>query len=200
MATIDTIINNIFLKQPRRGKTHEVQLTPYKAAGHRIVTIILLSVIFATSCDPGYNEDMVIRNESSHTVTVIPSPYSWYNTDMDSTFSQENKTYTLAPNEEVVIQSNGGIGSASLEEGIATFQQYYGDSVTIRFPEVEIEPAPQEIYHITDTTGISPYNFGSTYYKYEEKIHYGRWFNGHSTYGKLTFSITDEHYDAAWGW
>ena len=30
MATIDTIINNIFLKQPRRGKTHEVQLTPHK--------------------------------------------------------------------------------------------------------------------------------------------------------------------------
>ena len=25
------IIINIFLKQPRRGKTHEVQITPHKA-------------------------------------------------------------------------------------------------------------------------------------------------------------------------
>lgn len=153
---------------------------------------ITLLAIFATSCDPGYEEDMVIRNESSHIVTVIPAPYSWYNIDMDSTFSQENKTYTLAPNEEVVIQSNGGIGSASLEEAINVFLQYYGDSVTFRF---DGETGPQTVYYRTDTTNISPYNFNSTQYKYEEKRHYGRWFNGHSSYGKLTFAITNEHYE-----
>ena len=52
------------------------------------------------------------------------------------------------------------------------------------------------MYYAGDTTGISPYNFSSTLYQYEETRHYGRWFNGHPSYGKLTFTITDEHYQA----
>ena len=184
------MIKNLFLEQPRRGKTHEVQLTPYKAVGRSmgIVTLILLSVILATACDPGYYEGMVIRNESSQTVTVIPGTRECGTGE--PSYNVENKTYTLAPSEEVVIQSTGGIGEASLEEGIEVFLQYYGDSVTFCFNG---ETEPQIVYYRTDTTGISPYNFNSTHYKYKEKRHYGRWFNGHSSYGKLTFSITNEH-------
>ena len=155
----------------------------------RFTAIILLTVL-AIACDPGYDEDMVIRNESSRTVTVIPGNRNYATGEPDIVV--ENNTYTLAPSEEVVIQGNGGIGSASLEEAIATFLQYYGDSVTFRFAG---ETEQQIVFLRTDTTGISPYNFNSTYYKYEEKRHYGLWFNGHSSYGKLTFTITDEHYE-----
>lgn len=162
----------------------------------RFTAIILLTVL-ATACDPGYNENMTIRNASAHTVTVIPAPYSWYDSGMDSTHTWTNESYTLVPGQEVVIHHSGGIGGASLEEGIATFQQYYGDSVTIRFPNIEIEPTPQMIYHIADTTGISPFNFKGTHYQYEEKYNTGRIFNGHPMYGKLTFIVTDEHYNAA---
>lgn len=163
----------------------------------KLLAIALLA-IFATACDPGYNEDMVIRNASSYTVTIIPGTRECATEEPD--YDEENKSYTIAPNQEVIIQSNGGIGGASLEEGIATFQQYYGDSVTILFPNIEIEPSPQVIYYITDTTGISPFNFKGTHYQYEEKHNNGWVFNGHPTYGKLTFIITDEHYDEAWGW
>lgn len=160
----------------------------------RFTAIILLTVL-ATACDPGYNENMTIRNASAHTVTVIPGTRDCATGGPE--YSVENKTVTIAPNAEVVIHASGGIGGASLEEGIATFQQYYGDSVTIRFPNIEIEPTPQMIYHIADTTGISPFNFKGTHYQYEEKYNTGRIFNGHPMYGKLTFIVTDEHYNAA---
>lgn len=160
----------------------------------RFTAIILLTVL-ATACDPGYNENMTIRNASTHTVTVIPGTRDCATGGPE--YSVENKTVTIAPNAEVVIHASGGIGGASLEEGIATFQQYYGDSVIIRFPNIEIEPTPQMIYHIADTTGISPFNFKGTHYQYEEKYNTGRIFNGHPMYGKLTFIVTDEHYNAA---
>ena len=158
-------------------------------------TAIILLTLLATACDPGYNENMTIRNASAHTVTVIPGTRDCATGGPE--YSVENKTVTIAPNAEVVIHASGGIGGASLEEGIATFQQYYGDSVTIRLPNIEIEPTPQMIYHIADTTGISPFNFKGTHYQYEEKYNTGRIFNGHPMYGKLTFIVTDEHYNAA---
>ena len=158
-------------------------------------TAIILLTLLATACDPGYNENMTIRNASAHTVTVIPGTRDCATGGPE--YSVENKTVTIAPNAEVVIHTIGGIGGASLEEGIATFQQYYGDSVTIRFLNIEIEPTPQMIYHIADTTGISPFNFKGTHYQYEEKYNTGRIFNGHPMYGKLTFIVTDEHYNAA---
>ena len=160
----------------------------------RFTAIILLTVL-ATACDPGYNENMTIRNASTHTVTVIPGTRDCATGCPE--YSVENKTVTIAPNAEVVIHASGGIGGASLEEGIVTFQQYYGDSVIIRFPNIEIEPTPQIIYHINDTTGISPFNFKDAHYQYEEKYNTGRIFNGHPMYGKLTFIVTDEHYNAA---
>lgn len=197
---------DIFLKQPRRGKTHEVQLTPHKAEGRNVVMeatgrsmwtipVILLLAVILTACDPGYNEEIVIRNESNYTVTVIPGTRDCATGSPE--YSVENRSYTIAPNAEVVIHTIGGIGGASLEEGIATFQQYYGDSVIIRFPNIEIEPTPQIIYHINDTTGISPFNFKDAHYQYEEKHSTGRFFNGHPMYGKHTFIVTDGHYNAA---
>ena len=68
----------------------------------RFTAIILLTVL-ATACDPGYNEDMLIRNTSSHSVTVIPAPYSWYDSGTDSTHTWTNESYTLVPGQEVVI-------------------------------------------------------------------------------------------------
>ena len=194
-----------FLEQPRRGNTHEVQLTPYNRSAVwgrtsqrsvKMVVIILLAIL-ATACDPGYTEEIAIRNGSSHTVTVIPSPLSWYDSEQDTTFTHETKSYTIAPGEEVVVNYEGGIGGASFSQGESMFFQYYNDSVTFRFNG---ETGPQVVYHKEENTGISPYNFKSLNYRYEQKLNTGMIFHGHPNYGKLTFTITDEHYDAAWGW
>lgn len=177
-----------FLEQHRRGnKTHIVRSVWTLAA-------MLTLAAFAAACDPGFNEDMVIRNASSHTVTVVPAPYSYYNSMLDSTLTLTHETYTIAPNDEVVIQVGGGIGAASFELGVCEFMDYYSDSVTFRFVG---ETNPQIVYYRSDTTGISPFNFNSMNYQYEEDVNNGLIFHGHRSYGKLTFIITDEHYEEA---
>lgn len=159
----------------------------------KLTTIILLAVL-ATACDPAYTEEIAIRNASSHTVTVIPSPLNWYDSIQDTTFTQENQTYTIAPGEEVVILNNGGLGGADRTVAEYMLLQYYSDSVTFRFNG---ETGPQIIYHKEENTGISPYNFQSLNYQYEEKLNTGLIFHGHPNYGKLTFTITDDHYEEA---
>ena len=152
--------------------------------------------VFATACDPGYNEDMVIRNASSHTVTVIPGTRDC--ATGEPSYSVENKSYTLAPGEEVVIHNDGGLGSASFEEGVNYFKAFYGDSVKLGFGGFgEDGLLCEKTYYTWETDGISPYNFQSSNYTYEEKRNTGLVFHGLPYYGKLMFTITDEHYDAA---
>ena len=183
-----------FLKQPRRDK---LSATPHKRSA--VVAIFLTAVtltlaFLTTACDPGYTEDVVIRNASKHYVTIIPLHAE---TD-DSTATTSEKTYTLAPNEEVVIEQLGGIGSASFEEGVTYFKYFYGDSVKLGFGGFGEDGLWREkTYFAWETTGISPYNFQSLNYTYEEKRNTGRVFHDLPYYGKLTFTITDEHYEEA---
>lgn len=196
-----------FLEQSRRDNTHEVQLTPDKAEGRnvgrmtttagrsvgRIAALLILAVCIA-ACDPGYTEDVAIRNASSHYVTIIPHD-AMLN---DSTLVSSNKVYTLAPNEEIVIEQLGGIGSASFEEGVNYFKAFYGDSVKLGFGGFGEDGLWREkTYFARETTGISPYHFQSLNYTYEEKRNTGRVFHDLPYYGKLTFTITNEHYGEA---
>jgi hypothetical protein len=159
----------------------------------KFVAMILLTLL-AAACDPGYTEDVVIRNASTHYVTIIPL----HPETNDTSANIAGKTYTLAPNEEVVIEQLGGIGSASFEEGVNYFKVFYGDSVTLAFGNFYDDGLWREkTYYTWDTDGISPYNFKSSNYTYEEKRNTGRVFHDLPYYGKLTFTITDEHYDEA---
>ena len=147
------------------------------------------------ACDPGYTEDVVIRNASSHYVTI--TDYGIDNNDYDIANYMHN-ILCLAPNEEVVIEQLGGIGSASFEEGVNYFKTFYGDSVKFGFGGFAEEILVREkTYYAWETTGISPYNFQSLNYTYEEKRNTGRVFHDLPYYGKLTFTITDEHYEEA---
>ena len=157
----------------------------------KIIATLLLAVI-ATACDPGYTEDVVIRNASTHYVTIFPL----YPETKGTTATIP--IYKLAPNEEVVIEQLGGIGSASFEEGVNYFKAFYGDSVKLVFGTFgEDEPRREKTYYTWETDGISPYNFQSSNYTYEEKRNTGRVFHDLPYYGKLTFTITDEHYEEA---
>ena len=185
-----------FLGQSRRDNTHEVQLTPHKAKGRNVgvLAAMLILAVFAAACDPGYTEDVVIRNASGHYVTIIPL----HQETNDSMATNAEKTYTLAPNEEVVINQLGGIGSASFEEGVNYFKTFYGDSVTLVFGNFYDDGLwCEKTYYTWETGGISPYNFQSSNYIYEEKRNTGHVFHDLPYYGKLTFTITDEHYDEA---
>lgn len=157
----------------------------------KIIATLFLAVI-ATACDPGYTEDVVIRNASTHYVAIFPL----YPESKGTTANIP--LYKLPPNNEVVIEHLGGIGSASFEEGVNYFKAFYGDSVKLVFGSFEEDELRREkTYYIWDTDGISPYNFQSPNYTYEEKRNTGHVFHDLPYYGKLTFTITDEHYDAA---
>ena len=159
------------------------------------LTAVTLTLAFlTTACDPGYTEDVAIRNASKHYVTIIPHD-AMLN---DSTLVPSNKVYTLAPNEEIVIKQLGGIGSASFEEGVNYFKAFYGDSVKLGFGGFGEDGLWREkTYFARETTGISHYHFQSLYYSYEEKRTTGRVFHDLPYYGKLTFTITEEHYEEA---
>ena len=160
----------------------------------KIIFIMTLAVMQA-ACDPGYTEDVVIRNASSHYVTI--TDYGIDNNDYDIADYMHN-ILRLAPNEEVVIEQLGGIGSASFEEGVNYFKTFYGDSVKFGFGGFAEEILVREkTYYAWETTGISPYNFQSLNYTYEEKRNTGRVFHDLPYYGKLTFTITNEHYEEA---
>ena len=151
--------------------------------------------LMQAACDPGYTEDVVIRNASSHYVTI--TDYGIDNNDYDIADYMHNILH-LAPNEEVVIEQLGGIGSASFEEGVNYFKAFYGDSVKLGFGGFEEEILVREkTYYAWETEGISPYNFQSLNYTYEEKRNTGRVFHDLPYYGKLTFTITNEHYEEA---
>ena len=170
----------------------------YKAKTMKKNAFVFLSIVvltvFATACDPGYTEDVVIRNVSKHYVTIIPHD-AMLN---DSTLVSSNKVYTLAPNEEIVVKQLGGIGTASFDEGVNYFKTFYGDSVKLSFGGFGEDGLVREKkYYAWETDGISPYNFQSEKYTYEEKRNTGRVFHDLPYYGKLTFSITDEHYAEA---
>ena len=189
-------MKNTFIEQPRRGNTHEVLITPHKAEGRGMWTVaaMLILAVCIAACDPGYTEDVVIRNASKHYVTIIPL----HAEIDDSTATTSEKTYTLAPNEEVVIEQLGGIGTASFEEGVTYFKYFYGDSVKLGFGGFGEDGLIREkTYYAWETEGVSPYNFQSANYTYEEKRNTGRVFHDLPYYGKLTFTITDEHYAEA---
>ena len=161
----------------------------------KIIAALFLAVI-ATACDPGYTEEIAIRNASSHYVTVIPGTRDC--ATGEPSYTVENKSYTLAPGEEVVIHNDGGIGSASFEVGVNYFKVFYGDSVKLGFGGFGEDGLLREkTYYTWETEGISPYNFQSSNYTYEEKRNTGRVFHDLPYYGKLTFTITDEHYEEA---
>lgn len=152
--------------------------------------LLFATTLLMAACDPGFSEDVAFKNNSSHTVTITPIYNSQYGND--TTFVREVESYTIAPDQEVVIQALGGLGAADFEQGVYWLKDYYGDGVELCFDDGKLV-----VYHSEDTTGISPYNFYSTNYSYEEKLKETAPFRGMPYYGKLTFTITEEHHDVA---
>lgn len=143
---------------------------------------VIAAALFA-ACDPGYYEEFVIHNMSTHTVTVIPTPSDEF---------YVHDSCTLSPDAKYTVADPGGLGSASRSGCEYYMELYMGDSVVFLFDDNR-----RIVYYNENRDGISPYNFNSANYSYEEKLNERYPFKGHAEYGKLTFTVTDEHYDAA---
>lgn len=145
--------------------------------------LLLCAAALAVACDPGYHEDVVIHNQSTHTVTVIPTP-------SDIVFVHDS--CTLAPDAKYTVADPGGVGTASRSEGESYMEWYMGDSVVFVFDDNR-----RVVYYKENRDGISPYNFNSANYSYEERLNERGPFKGYAEYGKLTFTISDDHFEAA---
>ena len=144
------------------------------------------------ACDPAHDDDVVLCNKTDVSVTVLPSQYS-EQAAQDSTYYPRNENSTIAAGEEVAVINEGGIGHSSRDGCEQLLLQYLADSVTFRFAD-----GREVTYHSADTTdAISPYNLASELFTYDEKLSRGLWFRGMPYYGRLTFSITKEHLEAA---
>ena len=155
---------------------------------------IALGAMLLTGCDPGYDEEVAVRNTTSHSVTIIPGVQTMQQSVVDtSTYSVQYDTYTVASGETTILQAESGLGGATLEEGHWLFRNYAGDSITFRFDD-----GRQVVYYAGDTSGISPFNTGSALYNYEEKLNSDGWtFKDNPRFGRLTFTIVEEHYMVA---
>lgn len=155
--------------------------------------LLLCAAALAVACDPGYSEDVVVRNSSTHTVTIIPSPNVYYNDLRDSTFVTQQESHTIAPGQSATVKCISGLGGASRGEGEYLMQSYLNDSVVLLF-----DSAVRIVYHAGDTGSLSPYNFQSDCYTYEQQLNSDSWtFKNNPRYGKLTFTVGDAHFEAA---
>lgn len=150
---------------------------------HNLFFAALTATVLFVACDPGYYEEVVIHNLSTHTVTVIPTPSDEF---------YVHDSCTLAPDDKDTVADPGGLGSASRSGCEYYMELYMGDSVVFVFDDDR-----RIVYYKENRDGISPYNFNSANYSYEERLNERGPFKGYAGYGKLTFAVTDEHYEAA---
>ena len=149
---------------------------------NKLFYAVIAAALFA-ACAPGYHEDVVIHNQSTHTVTVIPTP---------SDVVYVHDSCTLAPDAKYTVADPGGVGTASRSEGEYYMELFMGDSVVFLFDDNR-----RIVYYKENRDGISPYNFNSANYSYEERLNERGPFKGYAEYGKLTFTVGDAHFEAA---
>ena len=133
-----------------------------------LIAVMAISAVLL-SCDPGYDALSNMKNNTSSEVKVVSPHFN----------------VTIAPGDEYNIGGEGGNGFASKGACERVFRFHFGDSVSFIFVTGDTV-----VFHKTDTTGLSPYNFKSSAYSYEEKT--AKFPKGDPYYGKLTYIITTD--------
>lgn len=156
----------------------------------RYYILLPFACLLLAACDPAYDVEMDIRNQSGHAVVLQPpadtnilytEPWYW-----------RRDGIAVEADSCIVIHLCGGLGSASREEAewqVSTC--LVPDSAVFVFDD-----GRRLVYYSDDTlTEGSPYKFSSSQYDYSEKIWNGLVFNGLPYYGSLTYTITKEQYE-----
>ncbi len=124
--------------------------------------LIVSAALLLTACDPGFNEEYTIDNQSSHDIVFIWSgAWRYYPYENGQNF---DGTYPVAAGQKATLPFNGGLGSTG-QNIIESSARYglFGDSVSF------VVGADTLTFHAGDTLGAdSPYNFKSPRYTYDE--------------------------------
>jgi|GEM_PF-2561261 len=129
---------------------------------NRLLLIVSAALLLA-ACDPGFNEEYTIDNQSSHDIVFIWSgAWRYYPYENGQNF---DGTYPVAAGQKATLPFNGGLGSTgqNIIESNACYG-LFGDSV-----QFIVDGIDTLTFYASDTLGAdSPYNFKSPRYTYDE--------------------------------
>ncbi len=128
----------------------------------RVSLLATLAVLLLTACDPAYNEEYTIDNQSSHDLVFVWSG-SWRYYPYENGLNFDG-TYPVPAGTKATLPFDGGIGSTNRDQ-ICNSARYYllGDSVCFIVGDDTLT------FYASDTTSTdSPYNFASPRYTYDQ--------------------------------
>ena len=152
----------------KKKYNNEVRLIYIMKVKSILAVLAISAVLF--SCDPGHDAFGSMKNNSSSEVKVVSPRFN----------------VTIAPGDEYNVGCESDMGFASKGACARVFRFYFSDSVSFIFVTGDTV-----VFHETDTTGLSPYNFKSSAYSYEEKTEkFPKGDPSGPCYAKLTYNIT----------
>ena len=139
--------------------------------------LVGLAALLLAACDPGFDEEYIIDNQSSHDLLFVWSgDWRYYPYENGRNY---DGTYPVPAGTKVSLPYHGGLGGTNRDEIRRTARYYLlGDSVSF------VVGADTLTFYASDTLGAdSPYNFDSPRYTYDELPGNG--------WASLTFRVDD---------
>ena len=144
------------------------------------ILLPLLAAMLMTACDPGFDEEYIIDNQSSHDIVFVWSGgWRYYPYENGLNF---DGSYPVAAGQKATLPFNGGLGSTGRNMITSNSAVMMGDSV-----QFIVDGTDTLTFYASDTLNAdSPYNFKSQRYTYDELV------NGqYACYASLTFRVDD---------
>ena len=123
---------------------------------------VAVASLLLAACDPAFDEEYSIDNQSSHDVEFVWSgSWRYHPSENGENF---DGSCVVPAGEKVTLLIDGGIGSTGRERILLSARGHLmGDSVSF------IVGSDTVTFHAADTAGAdSPYNFSSPRYTYDE--------------------------------
>ena len=139
------------------------------------------AALLLAACDPGYNEEYTIDNQSSHDLVFVwDGSWRYYPSENGPNF---DGSYPVAAGTKATLPFAGGLGQTGRDQ--IRFSALYGllgDSVSF------VVGSDTLTFYASDTLGAdSPYNFDSERYTYDELPGPA----GGMSWASLTFRVDD---------
>lgn len=139
------------------------------------------AALLLAACDPGYDEEYTIDNQSSHDLVFVwDGSWRYYPSENGPNF---DGSYPVAAGTKATLPFAGGIGQTGRDQ--IRFSALYGllgDSVSF------VVGSDTLTFYASDTLGAdSPYNFDSERYTYDELPGPA----GGMSWASLTFRVDD---------
>ena len=143
--------------------------------------LMAVAALLLAACDPGYDEEYTIDNQSSHDLVFVWSGgWHYYPSENERGF---DGSYPVAAGTKATLPFAGDIGQTGRDQiRFSALHGLLGDSVSF------VVGSDTLTFYASDTLGAdSPYNFDSERYTYDELPGSA----GGMSWASLTFRVDD---------